>query len=78
MNANHITSIYGREPHRGRKYPFDAIVGDKGITRIERREESLGEYGIIWFDVFKGDRLIKSINSLQISEIYYSNEAQTS
>jgi hypothetical protein len=54
------------------------IVGDERfspiVTAIERREENLGQYGIVWFDVFAGDRMIFSMNALHVAMVDYLDE----
>ena len=50
-------------------------VGFEGVTRIERREENLGTYGIVWFDAFADDRLVASMNAIFLSEVEYNRAA---
>ena len=48
-------------------------VGAKNVGRIERREENLGTYGILWYDVYTfNDQLIASLNAMGVSEIIYA------
>lgn len=79
-----IRLIVGMEPGREGEYPSTYSVGTKlrspaqhTITRIERREENLGTYGIVWFDVFAGDILLASMNALATSEICYDDVEET-
>ena len=77
-----IILIAGAEPHREGEYPIVYAVGNsitrgaQPITRIERREENLGTYGVVWFDVFVGDDLRASMNALLVAEISYSAKAE--
>jgi hypothetical protein len=64
-----IKEIYGPISNEG--VSFGARVGMLGVTRIERREENLGTYSIIWLDVFTGDHLDASFNALAVAEINY-------
>ena len=50
-------------------------VGHGDVTRIERREEVLGDYGIVWFDAFIGDHLVASMNACFVSEVEYAKAA---
>lgn len=51
-----------------------AIVGYNSITRIERREENLGSYVIVWYDAYADKRLVKSFNAMHVSSIHYNGE----
>lgn len=66
-----IKAVYGPEPMREGENPSCEIVGHGGVTRIERREDNLGTYGIAWFHVFKGELLVKSYNALHVAEVIY-------
>lgn len=66
-----IKAIYGQEPARQGEYPSAEIVGTDGVTRIVRREEHLGDHGLFWFDIYKGDRRDRSFNARFIAEIFY-------
>lgn len=48
------------------------IVGRHEVTKIERRDENLGTYGIIWYDVYRGEVRIASINAMCIEAITYA------
>lgn len=72
-----IKGIWGAEPLREREYPEAYIIGHEGITRIERREENLGTYGIVWFDAFKGDTLAASMNAAFVASVAYASPSQT-
>jgi hypothetical protein len=54
---------------------FYAKVGQDGVTRIERRLENLGDYGITWFDVFKGEHMFASFNARAVADVYYERLA---
>lgn len=66
-----INAIWGQEPMREGEYPDCHMVGSNGVTRIERREENLGTYGLVWFDVFKGDEVAWSVNASFVASIRY-------
>lgn len=66
-----ITGIWGAEPMREGEYPDSHMVGYSDVTRIVRREEGLGTYAIIWFDVFKGEELAWSLNASFVSSVRY-------
>ena len=74
--TNRIKLIAGAEPARAGDYPTTYGVGfhsnKRLITRIERREENLGTYGILWFDIFAGDVLLASMNAMAVSEVHYA------
>jgi hypothetical protein len=65
-----IRAVYGPANNEGDASLY-ARLGDLGVTRIERREENLGTYAIVWFDVFKGDHLDASFNALAVAGVYY-------
>jgi hypothetical protein len=67
-----IQGVWMPEPMREGETPDGALVGRHGVTRIERRTENYGEYGISWFDVFKGDVLAKSFNARYVAEVHYA------
>jgi hypothetical protein len=69
-----INAVYGPANSDG-DASFYGRIGHNGVTRIERREENLGTYGIVWFDVFKGEHLDASFNALAVADVYYSDEA---
>lgn len=76
-----ITAIIGAEPQRYGEYPTIHIVGQKSydpaggdrfdVTRIECREQNLGTYGLVWFDVYDGDRLATSMQASAVAEVHY-------
>lgn len=67
-----IKGVYLEEVRREGEYPDGATVGYDDVTRIERREDNMGTYGIAWFDVFKGDVLFKSFNALCVAAVHYA------
>ena len=75
---NRINAIFGAEPPREGEYPTTYVVGTTFgwsrsiVARIERREENLGTYGILWFDIFDGDVLLASMNAMAVSEVHYA------
>ena len=46
-------------------------VGSFGVTRIETKEQNLGEYGISWLCVYSGDTLVSAHNARFIGGISY-------
>ena len=76
--TNRIKRIFGAEPPREGEYPTTYTVGENFgwsksiVTRIERREENFGTYGILWFDIFVGDVLLASMNAMAVSEVHYA------
>lgn len=71
-----IKGVFGAEPRREGEYPDCYIVGHSGVTLIVEREQNLGSYGILWFDVFKGDHLSVSMNAVHVSNITYTDEVK--
>lgn len=69
-----ISSIWLTEPMRENEWPTGAIVGRDGVTLIQAREQVLGEYSLLWFDVFNGDVLVSSFNARHVAEIHYTKE----
>jgi len=66
-----IKGVYGAIPYKDEDQ-VGYIIGYDGVTKILRRVENLGTYGIIWYDVYKGDTLHASLTAMQISEITYT------
>lgn len=79
-----IQAIYGVEPAREGEYPTAHIVGGKSfvvqgnadsrpftVTKIERREENFGDHGLLWYDVFDGDRVVVSMQGRAVAEVHY-------
>lgn len=48
-----------------------AVYDYQKVTRIVRRDECLGSYDIVWFDVFIGDKMISSVNAQYVQEVVY-------
>jgi len=69
-----IKCICGAEPRREGEVPEYYMVESHTVTRIEPREQNFGSYGILWFDVFKGDTLIASMNAMHVASVTYSIE----
>ena len=73
-----IRGVVGSEPYREGEYPFAAFIGSVSdydeITAIERREDYYGDHAILWFDVFAGDRLVKSLSAKYTAEVHYATE----
>lgn len=70
-----IKGVYGVEPRREGEVPDMYVVGYGGITRTIEREQNLGAYGIVWFDVFNGDDLVASQNAAHVASITYDGAA---
>jgi hypothetical protein len=75
-----IKLIAGMEPNRDGEWPTTFAIGNgfpgpvkHTITRIDRREQNMGTYGILWFDVFDGDALLASMNAMAVSEVQYDD-----
>lgn len=66
-----INGIWGAEPMREGEFPDCHMVGRNGVTHIDRREENLGTYGLVWFDVFADDVLRWSLNASFVASIRY-------
>ena len=73
-----IKALYGPEPMREGEYPFSATVGFDGVTRIEEYMQNLGDHGVLWFDVYHGDTLVKRFGARHVAEIHYETEEATS
>lgn len=73
-----IKLIAGAEPHREGEYAEIYIVGHAPVTKIEAREQNLGTYGIMWFDVFNGETIIASMNALHVASVAYFTEGGAS
>ena len=75
-----IKGVVGAEPNREGEYPFMVFVGDSvdesddNVTAIERREDYYGDHAIAWFDVFAGDRLVKTLGARYVAEVHYADE----
>ena len=75
-----VRGVVGVEPNREGEYPPTAFVGDyvdgsdDKVTAIERREDYFGDHGIAWFDVFAGDRLVKTLGARYVAEVHYADE----
>jgi hypothetical protein len=76
MSERIILAIFGHEPQREGESQSSAFVGNNGVTGIIPREQNLGSYGILWFDVFKGEHIAKSFNATAVAEIYYKDVAE--
>lgn len=74
IEGRKIRAVYGQEPMREGEYPDSYSIGVSGVTRIECREQNLGTYGILWFDVFIGDYVAASLNGIHISSVVYAQE----
>ena len=54
--------------------PLIAYVGVNGVTEIIKRSENCGTYVIEWFDIYVGDTVKQSINSLEVAAVFILNE----
>lgn len=68
-----IRALFGAEPMRDDELPRAFIVGCDAVTKIERREENYGDHGLLWFDVYEGERRIASMNARFVAEIQYGS-----
>jgi len=51
---------------------YDSIgVGEDGVTHIDAVEQYLGEYAIVWLQVWKDDKLVGRYNARNIDSIQY-------
>ena len=66
-----IKAIEGPEPHREGEYPWHLAVGCGGITAIVCRDAFRGDHSTVWYDVYVGDAVIKSVSERYIAEIHY-------
>ena len=79
-----IKAIWGMEPLRDQESPTCYVVGSASalfrvpfmVDRIERREENFGDHGLLWFDVYEGDRLVTSMQGRAVAEIMYAKEGE--
>jgi hypothetical protein len=82
VSCRRIVAIYGMEPQRADEYPTGHKVGQTSrwadgtvftVIRIERREENMGTYGLLWFDIFygDGDRVACSMQGTAVAEVHY-------
>lgn len=49
-------------------------VGQEEVTRIDGKEQYLGEYSVYWIQVWKGDRLVSRYNARNVDTIEYMSE----
>ena len=49
-------------------------VGEEGITAIDCREQFLGEYSIVWFQIWKDERLVARYNARNVDTVEYEDE----
>lgn len=85
MTDKKIKAIYGQEPQRDQKQATAHIVdkhsyavGERAfmVEKIVPREQNLGTYGILWFDVYEvgvADPIV-SMNATAVAEVYYEQE----
>lgn len=46
-------------------------VGEDGVDKIEAVEQYLGEYSIIWLQVWKNGRIVTRYNAMNVDSISY-------
>lgn len=46
-------------------------IGEDGVTRIDATEQYLGEYSIVWIQIWKDDRIVARYNARNIDSVYY-------
>lgn len=79
-----IKAIFGMEPGREGEYPTAHIVGGVShsvhgnadarpftVTKIERREDNFGDHGLLWYDVYDGDRVAVSMQGRAVAEVHH-------
>lgn len=88
-----IKGVFCPDPPRGDEYGWSAYVGftfndlrQGKVSKIERREENLGTYGIVWYDVFCSppdeagftdtEVLVASFNAAQVTVVTYFTEGK--
>jgi len=54
--------------------PVGYAVGYEGVTRIKRVTEDFGQYGIVWFQVWKGEHAYCELNAINVSEVVYKSK----
>lgn len=86
--SHKIKGVFCPDPQRESEYGWSALVGFNfndarmgKVTRIERREENLGTYGIVWYDIFctnnEGEEhLVASFNAQQVEVVTYFTEGK--
>jgi hypothetical protein len=67
-----IKSIIGPEPVHKSEYPTTWFIDYDGVTEIREVTENLGTYGITWYEVHAGDKLIAKMNALHTAEVRYA------
>lgn len=50
---------------------FSHYVGHYGVTLIEEIEQNFGDYGIVWFKVFKSEQLVAKLNARYVACVEY-------
>ena len=62
----------GWEPQESMPMDYCTVdVGKNGVTKIDAVEQCLGEYSIVWFQVWKGKSLVTRFNAKNIDSIDY-------
>lgn len=76
-----IKGIYGVEPQRDQETATAHVVGFHSyaaggrkfmVDQIVEREQNLGTYGILWFDVYEEGHAdpVLSMNAMAVSEVH--------
>lgn len=50
---------------------YSISLGDDGVTRIDSVEQYLGDYSIIWIQVWKKDKITARYNACNVDFIEY-------
>lgn len=66
-----VRAVYGPEPNRQGEFPVAHIVGFDGVTQIIEQQDNLGDYGISWFCVFKGDFESTRLNARHVAQVEF-------
>ena len=76
-----ISAIYGMEPNREGEYPTVHAVGSDSyapggkrftVSKIVQREQNFGDHGLLWFDVYEGERIAASMQGRAVAEIHFA------
>lgn len=69
IEAVHIVSVH-TDKNDDPKWEFK--IGVDGVTRIKGWTENLGDHGLAWFDVHKGDRVAVTLAAREVAFIEWA------